>query len=68
MKKMKKFLLIALFLAFFGGLSWPSKKSTSQTTDVTLIGACDIADGFGLNLSGAFATAALLDADRKSVV
>src|SRR5207245_10099114 len=39
------------------------RQSRSQTTDVNLIGACDIADGFAFNLSGAFGTAALLDAN-----
>jgi len=33
-----------------------------------LIGAGDIADGFGFNLSGAFATAALLDASPTAIV
>jgi len=65
---MKKLLLPALLLAAIGVLCWPDGKSKSQTTDVVLIGAGDIADGFGFSLSGAFATAALLDASPTAIV
>jgi hypothetical protein len=65
---MKKLLLPAFLLAVIGTLCWPDGKSKSQTTDVVLIGAGDIADGFGFNLSGAFATAALLDANPTAIV
>ena len=65
---MKKLLLPAFLLAVIGVLCWPDGKSKSQTTDVVLIGAGDIADGFGFSLSGAFATAALLDASPTAIV
>ena len=65
---MRKLLLVASLLAFIGALSWPGKRSISQTADVTLVGACDIADGFAFNLSGAFATAALLDSFPSATV
>ncbi len=65
---MKKLLLPAFLLAVIGVLCCPDGKSKSQTTDVVLIGAGDIADGFGFNLSGAFATAALLDASPTAIV
>jgi len=65
---MKKLLLPAFLLAVIGVLCWLDGKSKSQTTDVVLIGAGDIADGFGFNLSGAFATAALLDASPTAIV
>ncbi len=56
-------------LALIGGaLLWPGSESTAQTTDVVLIGAGDIADGFSFNLSNAFATAALLDAYPTATV
>jgi hypothetical protein len=51
-----------------GALCWPHGNVRSQTTDVVLIGAGDIADGLGFNLSGAFATAALLDANPTATV
>ena len=51
-----------------GALLWPGSQSTAQTTDVVLIGAGDIADGFSFNLSNAFATAALLDAYPTATV
>src|SRR5436309_8347298 len=51
-----------------GALCWPGSQSTAQTTDVVLIGAGDIADGFSFNLSNAFATAALLDAYPTATV
>src|SRR5947199_2843363 len=51
-----------------GALCWPGSESTAQTTDVVLIGAGDIADGFSFNLSNAFATAALLDAYPTATV
>src|SRR2546430_2116865 len=59
----------AAALALIGGaLLWPGSDSTAQTTDVVLIGAGDIADGFSFNLSNAFATAALLDAYPTATV
>src|SRR5947199_6815334 len=51
-----------------GVVCWPGSESTAQTTDVVLIGAGDIADGFSFNLSNAFATAALLDAYPTATV
>ena len=61
MKKTRRFVVpLALIIAALCGTP---RQSRSQTTDVTLIGACDIADGLAFNLSGAFETAALLDAN-----
>ena len=65
---MRKVLLAALLLAIAGILCWPGRKSTSQTTDVTLVGAGDIADGFNLTLADSMATAALLDAYPSATV
>src|SRR5689334_13993071 len=65
---MKRLLSVPLVLALVGALCWPGKQSTSQTTDVTLIGAGDVADGFSFDLSGAFQTAALLDANPTATV
>jgi len=66
---MKKLLLLALFAALVGVVCWPGKKSRSQTTDVVLIGAGDIADGLSFeSLPNAFATAALIDANPTATV
>ena len=65
---MKKILLVALPLAFVGALCWLSGTAKSQTTDVVLIGAGDIADAFAMHLSDAFATAALIDANPTATV
>src|SRR5438067_4506570 len=60
--------LAAAFVLILGTLCWPGSESKSQTTDVVLIGAGDIADGFSFNISTAFATAALLDANPSATV
>src|SRR5438876_1441627 len=65
---MKTLLLLGLLFAFLGDLAWPGATSISRTTDVVLVGAGDIADGFGFGLSGAFATTALLDANPTAYV
>jgi len=65
---MKKLLFPGFLLTAMGIMCWPGSKLKSQTTDVVLIGAGDIADGLGFNLSGAFATAALLDANPTATV
>jgi hypothetical protein len=65
---MKKLILFVALLALIGALCRPDKKSTSQTTDVVLIGAGDIADGDNLVLSDAMATAALIDAYPTATV
>ena len=57
---MKKLTAAAVVLTFLGALIWPHGKSNSQTTDVVVIGAGDVVDGFGFNLAPAFATAALI--------
>ena len=57
-----KIVLVALLVAASTIVFWPQGKTESQTTDVTLVGAGNVADGYDLNLSGAMATAALLDA------
>jgi len=65
---MKTLLLLGLLFAFLGVLAWPGTRSIPQTTDVVLVGAGDIADGFGFDLPGAFATTALLDANPTAYV
>jgi len=66
---LKSILWFASALAVLvAALCWPRGNVRSQTTDVVLIGAGDIADGLGFNLSGAFATAALLDANPAATV
>ena len=59
---MKKLLQLGMLVALAGAICWPGGRSTSQTSDPVLIGAGDIADGLNLNLSGAMATGALIDA------
>jgi calcineurin-like phosphoesterase family protein len=68
MKRKIGTLTLVLLVAFIGALYWPTGTSKSQTTDVTLIGAGDVADGFDLQLAPAFATAALLDANPTATV
>src|SRR5712691_9062917 len=73
MKTWRRTLRSAFWLApalalIVGAVCWPGSESTAQATDVVLIGAGDIADGFSFNLSSAFATAALLDAYPTATV
>src|SRR5439155_5860300 len=70
MKNLTKMLMwfAAPLLFIIAAIGWPSKKATPQTTDVVLIGAGDISDGFDFQLAGAFATAALLDANPSATV
>ncbi len=65
---MKRVLFVGMLLALVGGLSWPTRRVTSQTSDPVLIGAGDIADGWNLNLANSMATAALLDANPSATV
>lgn len=57
----KMIVLISLLVAIIAMVFWPSGKAKSQTSDVVLVGAGNIADGYDLSLTGAMATAALLD-------
>ena len=70
MKNLTKMLMwfAAPLLFIIAAIGWPSKKATPQTSDVVLIGAGDISDGFDFQLAGAFATAALLDANPSATV
>src|ERR1017187_7567746 len=63
----RQILLLALIVAFIGVL-WPDKETTSQTTDPVLVGAGDIADGADMDLSGAMATAVLLESFPNAMV
>jgi len=65
---MKKILVLVLPLAVVGAVCWPSGRLTAQSADPVLIGAGDVADGLNLNLSGAMATAALIDAYPNATV
>jgi calcineurin-like phosphoesterase family protein len=66
---MKRTLWLVLPLVIIGALCWPARESTAQTTtDVVLVGAGDIADGFNLNLVNSMATAALLDSFPSATV
>jgi Calcineurin-like phosphoesterase len=66
--KKRLYLTIFLALALGGSLFWQHDELRSQTTDVTLIGAGDIADAVDFQLSGAVATAALLDSYPSATV
>ena len=61
---MKKLLYLGVLVALAGGICWPGGRSTPQSADPVLIGAGDIVDGLHLDLTGATATAALIDAYR----
>jgi len=59
-KTLKSIFMFAPALAFAAILCWPV-SSLSQSTDFILVGAGDVADGVGLNLSIAVSTAAAID-------
>src|SRR2546429_3428461 len=59
-KTLKSIFMSAPALAFAAILCWPV-SSRSQSTDFILVGAGDVADGVGLNLSSAVSTAAGID-------
>ena len=59
--------LAVIALAALAVVFWPNRKAESQTTDVTLVGAGNVANGYDLSLTGAMATAALLDATPGTV-
>lgn len=57
---MNKWIVPALLLTLSAALPWPGSRVAAQTGSVTVLAAGDFADDFDMNLSNAFATAALV--------
>jgi hypothetical protein len=62
-----RIILITALLATVVLVLWPAGKMKSQTSDVVMVGAGNIAEGEDLDLSGAMATAALVEATPGTV-